>query len=138
MQNRGFEVELVSTILNTKNFTNTLDADGNYVKDQTKDLNLANAIPLQNPYPKVTGGFINNFKFHFVDFGFTFTYSLGGYSYDSGAGKLEKEGVTNSLDANIPIYYRDRWRKPGDESVYGTWQMDIPIQEGSTAQTISG
>lgn len=121
MQNRGFEVELVSTILNTKNFTNTLDADGNYVKDQTKDLNLANAIPLQSPYPKVTGGFINNFKFHFVDFGFTFTYSLGGYSYDSGAGKLEKEGVTNSLDANIPIYYRDRWRKPGDESVYGIY-----------------
>jgi len=102
-------------------YTNTLDADGNYVKDLTKTLNLANAIPLQSPYPKVSGGFTNNFKIYFVDLGFTFTYSLGGYSYDSAAGKLEKEGTTNGLDANIPTYYRDRWRKPGDVSDYGIY-----------------
>jgi hypothetical protein len=180
MQNRGFEVELISTILDTKNFSwtssfnlshnkneilvldgvqtsiisgsqirmvgkpyhtfylrefggidpadgttwfylNTLDAEGNYIKEPTKDLNLAQAIPLQSPYPKFTGGFINNLKFYFVDLGFTFTYSLGGYSYDSGAGKTEKEGVLNNLDGNIPIYYRDRWRKPGDISDYGIY-----------------
>jgi TonB-linked SusC/RagA family outer membrane protein len=180
MRNRGFEAELVSTIINNKNFTwtsslnfshnnnkilvldgeqtsivsgtqirmigkpyntfylrefagidpddgmtwfytNTLDADGNYVKDKTKDLNTANMIPLQSPYPKLTGGFTNNFRIYFADLGFTFTYSLGGYSYDSGAGKLEKEGTTNGLDANIPIYYKDRWRKPGDQSTYGIY-----------------
>ena len=102
-------------------YTNTIDADGNYVKDKTKDLNVANAIPLQSPYPKITGGLINNIKFHFVDLGFTFTYSLGGYSYDSAAGKLDKEGTTNGLHANIPTYYRERWRKPGDESIYGIY-----------------
>jgi len=180
MQNRGVEFEIISTILDTKNFswtssfnlshnkneilvldgvqtsiisgtqirmvgkpyhtfylrefggidpadgttwfyTNTKDADGNYVKEPTKLLNTANFIPLQSAYPKLTGGFINNFKLYFVDLGFTFTYSLGGYSYDVGAGKLEKEGVTNSLDANIPTYYRDRWRKPGDISNYGIY-----------------
>ena len=180
MQNRGFEAELVSTVINKKNlswtaslnvshnknkiqildgvqtsiisgsqirmvgkpyhtfylrefggvdpqdgttwfYTNTKDANGNYVKDQTKDLNLANAIPLQSAYPKVTGGFINNFKIYFVDFGFTLTYSLGGYSYDSAAGKLDKEGTTNGLDANIPTYYRDRWKKPGDITIYGKY-----------------
>ncbi len=102
-------------------YTNTIDADGNYVKEKTKDLNTANAIPLQSPYPKVTGGLVNNIKYYFVDLGFTFTYSLGGYSYDSAAGKLDKEGTTNGLDANIPIYYRERWRKPGDESIYGIY-----------------
>lgn len=102
-------------------YTNTIDADGNYVKEKTKDLNTANAIPLQSPYPKVTGGLVNNIKYHFVDLGFTFTYSLGGYSYDSAAGKLDKEGTTNGLDANIPIYYRERWKKPGDESMYGIY-----------------
>jgi TonB-linked SusC/RagA family outer membrane protein len=102
-------------------YTNTVDGNGNYVKEKTKDLNIANAIPLQSPYPKLTGGFINNFKIFFVDLGFTMTYSLGGYSYDSAAGKLDKEGTTNGLDANIPIYYRDRWRKPGDISQYGIY-----------------
>jgi TonB-linked SusC/RagA family outer membrane protein len=102
-------------------YTNTVDADGNYVKEKTKDLNTANAIPLQSPYPKVLGGLVNNFRIHFIDLGFTFTYSLGGYSYDSAAGKLDKEGTTNGLDANIPVYYRDRWRKPGDESMYGIY-----------------
>ncbi len=178
MRNRGFEVELVSTIINKKDFTwassfnlshnnneilvldgvqqsiisgsqirmvgkpyhtfylrefggvdpadgttwfytNTKDANGNYVKDQTKDLNLANAIPMESAYPLVTGGFVNNLKLNFVDIGFTFTYSLGGHSYDSAAGKLDKEGTTNGLDANIPTYYRDRWRNPGDITIYG-------------------
>jgi TonB-linked SusC/RagA family outer membrane protein len=180
MQNRGYEIEIVSTILNKKNFdwlssfnvthnsnkivvldgvhesiisgsqirmvgkpyhtfylrefggvdpndgttwfyTNTKDANGNYVKDQTKDLNLANAIPLQSAYPKITGGFNNNFKIYFVDLGISCTYSLGGHSYDSAAGKLDKEGTTNGLDANIPIYYRDRWKKPGDVTIYGKY-----------------
>lgn len=102
-------------------YTNTVDADGNYVKEKTKDLNTANAIPLQSPYPKVLGGLVNNFRIFFVDLGFTFTYSLGGYSYDSAAGKLDKEGTTNGLHANIPIYYRERWREPGDESIYGIY-----------------
>jgi hypothetical protein len=102
-------------------YTNTLDASGNYGKVKTKELNLANMIPLQSAYPKFVGGFINNFKYHFIDFGFTFTYSLGGYSYDSGAGKLDKEGTTNGLDGNIPSYYSERWRKPGDQSIYGIY-----------------
>ncbi|MBE0676154.1 MAG: SusC/RagA family TonB-linked outer membrane protein, partial [Bacteroidales bacterium] len=102
-------------------YTNTVDADGNYVKEKTKDLNTANAIPLQSPYPKIVGGLINNFRIYYFDLGLTFTFSLGGYSYDSAAGKLDKEGTTNGLDANIPIYYRDRWRKPGDKSIYGIY-----------------
>ncbi len=102
-------------------YTNTLDADGNYVKEKTKDLNTANMIPLESVYPKVIGGFVNNFKYKIIDLGFTFTYSLGGYSYDSGAGKLDKEGTTNGLDGNIPSYYSNRWRKPGDVSIYGIY-----------------
>jgi TonB-linked SusC/RagA family outer membrane protein len=102
-------------------YTNTLDSEGNYVKEKTKELNTASAVPLQSPYPKFIGGVTNNFRFHFVDLGFTFTFSQGGYSYDSGAGKLDKEGTTNGLDANIPTYYSDRWRKPGDESMYGIY-----------------
>lgn len=102
-------------------YTNTKDADGNYVKEKTKELNTANAIPLQSPYPKLTGGIVNNLRFYHFDLGFTFTYSLGGASYDAGAGKLEKEGTTNGLDANIPSYYSERWRKPGDQSEYGIY-----------------
>ncbi len=102
-------------------YLNTEDAEGNYSKEKTKELNLANMIPLGNPYPVISGGFVNNFKFYFIDLSFTFTYSLGGNSYDSGAGKLEKEGTTNGLDANIPTYYSERWRKPGDIAEYGIY-----------------
>ncbi|MBU1011408.1 MAG: TonB-dependent receptor [Bacteroidetes bacterium] len=180
MRNRGFELELVSTIINKKDlnwtssfnishnkneilvldgvqqsiisgtqirmvgkpyytfylrefagidptdgrtmfYTNTIDANGNYVKETTKELNTVNAIPLESAEPKLIGGFTNNFKYKFIDFGFTFTYSLGGHSYDAAAGKLDKEGTTNGLHANIPTYYSDRWRKPGDESIYGIY-----------------
>lgn len=180
MRNRGFELEIISTNISTKNFewtsgfniahntneilvldgiqqsiisgsqirmvgkpyntfylrefagidpadgmtwfyTNTIDENGNFVKDKTKDLNTANAIPLSSPYPKLTGGLTNNLKYRFIDLGFTFTYSLGGYSYDSGAGKLDKEGTTNGLDANIPSYYSERWRNPGDIATYGIY-----------------
>jgi hypothetical protein len=46
------------------------------------------------------------------DLNFTWTYSLGGNSYDSGASKTELGGKTGY--DNIPQYYERRWQKPGD------------------------
>ena len=45
-----------------------------------------------------------------------FSYQFGGYSYDSAAQKTEHGGSEEEL--NIPIYYKDAWKKPGDITQY--------------------
>ncbi len=74
----------------------------------------ANRISYKQVDAKLLGGFSNNFRYKFVDFNFTWTYSLGGYSYDSGASKTELGGKTGY--DNIPQYYARRWQKPGDDT----------------------
>ncbi len=106
-------------------YTNDLDANGNLVKDLTEDPAKANPIVGKSISPKLTGGLSNYLSYKFIDFGFTFTYSLGGYSYDNAAQKLEHGG--SEPDANIPIYYRDRWQKPGDIAKYEVFIVDNKI-----------
>ena len=98
-------------------YTNTLDENGNYVKDITENSSEANAIVLdKQAEPKFVGGLSNNLRYKWFDLNFTFTYQFGGYSYDNWAQKTEHGG--NDMEANIPTYYKDSWKQPGDITQY--------------------
>jgi TonB-linked SusC/RagA family outer membrane protein len=80
----------------------------------TEDASEANRILYKSVDPKLSGGFTNILKYKFIDLNFTWTYTLGGYSYDQGASKTELAGKTGY--DNIPQYYERRWQKPGDDT----------------------
>jgi TonB-linked SusC/RagA family outer membrane protein len=117
-------------------YTNHLDENGKLVKEITEDPTKANAVIGKSIEPKLTGGISNYFKYKFLDLGFTFTYSLGGYSYDNAAQKLEHGG--SEPDSNIPVYYRDRWKKPGDKSRYEVYIHDnaAPMSDWSSTRRV--
>ena len=98
-------------------YTNDLDEKGNYIKDITENDTEANAIMLdKHAEPKLTGGLSNTLRYRWFDLSFLFSYQFGGYSYDRWAQKTEHGG--NDMEANIPTYYADNWKKPGDVSQF--------------------
>ncbi len=97
-------------------YTNDPDGKGGYVKEITENPNEANYIPMKCADPKVSGGLSNMLRYKWFDFNIMFSYSFGGWSYDNWAQKTEHGG--DDLEANIPTYYRDRWRQPGDQVKY--------------------
>ena len=98
-------------------YTNDLDENGNYIKDITEDSSEANAIALdKHAEPNLIGGLTNTLRYKWFDLSFMFSYQFGGFSYDTWAQKTEHGG--NDLEANIPTYYADNWKKPGDITRY--------------------
>lgn len=106
-------------------FLNTQDADGNYDRSLTTNVDEAQAIPYKSADPKISGGLTNLLEYKNFDLSFTLTYSLGGYSFDQ-AGTYLENGTSSiygdgsgSKGYNLPVYAMDRWQKPGD-------QTDVP------------
>ncbi|MEZ0452586.1 TonB-dependent receptor [Sphingobacterium thalpophilum] len=99
----------------------------------TEDYNAANRILYKSADPKLVGGFTNTFRYKFLDLNFTWTYSLGGYSYDNGAQKTELGGKTGY--DNIPKYYERRWQKPGDETDIEMFMVGNKYDMSSVANT---
>ena len=98
-------------------YTNDVDENGNYIKDITEEINKAHAIVLdKHAEPNAIGGLSNTLRYKWFDLNFMFSYQFGGYSYDNWAQKTEHGG--NDLEANIPPYYKDSWKKPGDVTKY--------------------
>ena len=98
-------------------YTNDVDENGNYIKDITEEINKAHAIVLdKHAEPNAIGGLSNTLRYKWFDLNFMFSYQFGGYSYDNWAQKTEHGG--NDLEANIPSYYKDSWKKPGDITKY--------------------
>lgn len=97
-------------------YTNTKDANGNLVKDITEDPAKANNIAYKHAEPSLIGGLSNTLSYKWFDLNFMLTYQFGGYSYDGWAQKVEHGG--KDLEANIPTYYLDNWKQPGDISQY--------------------
>ena len=83
----------------------------------TEEINKAHAIVLdKHAEPNAIGGLSNTLRYKWFDLNFMFSYQFGGYSYDNWAQKTEHGG--NDLEANIPSYYKDSWKKPGDVTKY--------------------
>ena len=102
---------------NPQFYKNTLDENGNYSKEITEKVKEAKAIVIDKTAdPNLSGGFSNSLRYRWFDLNFLFTFQFGGYSYDNWAQKTEHGG--DDLKANIPTYYKDNWKKPGDISRY--------------------
>lgn len=98
-------------------YTNDVDANGNYIKEITEDYASANAIAQdKHAEPTVIGGLSNRLSYRWFDLSFMFSYQFGGYSYDNWAQKTESAGYDS--EANIPTYYADCWKQPGDNTIY--------------------
>ena len=100
-------------------YKNTKNEDGSYNRELTADANEAESVPYKSVNPKISGGFTNMFSYKWFDLSLTFTYSLGGYSFDK-TGTYIENGTTNIYDSryNLPVYYEDRWQKPGDNAKF--------------------
>ena len=94
-------------------YKNTTDENGNLNKETTKDPRSAEKVILQCADPTITGGLGNSISYKWFDLNFNVNFSFGAWNYDGAAGKLE-HGGDGTL--NIPIYYRKRWQKEGDET----------------------
>lgn len=111
-------------------YTNDLDENGNYIKDITEDPSEANRIPYEkNAEPDIVGGLTNTFRYKWFDLSFLIGYQFGGYSYDIWWQKTEHGG--EDLEANIPIYYLDSWKKPGDVTNYELFIEDADVSMSS-------
>lgn len=118
-------------------YTNEKDANGNYIKDITEDPSEANYIATEeHAEPTVVGGLSNTLRYKWFDLNFMFSYQFGGYSYDNWAQKTEHGG--DDLEANIPIYYRDNWKKPGDITQYEFFyeSPDVPMSDYKTTRRL--
>ncbi|CAK7010117.1 MAG: TonB-dependent receptor P3 [Parabacteroides sp.] len=113
-------------------YLNTQDEQGNYNKEKTDDASKAQAIPYKSADPKIAGGFTNILSYKWFDLGLTFTYSLGGYSFDKAGTLIETDG-SKKKSYNLPVYALDRWQKPGDIT-------DVPrfvLEQGAGPQNSS-
>lgn len=113
-------------------YLNTLDEQGNYNKEKTADASKAQAIPYKSVDPKIAGGFTNILSYKWFDLGVTFTYSLGGYSFDKTGTLIETDG-SKEKSYNLPVYALDRWQQPGDIT-------DVPrfvLEQGAGPQNSS-
>lgn len=98
-------------------YVNDKDKQGNYNKEITESIEKANAIVLdKHAEPNIIGGLSNSLRYRWFDLSVMFSYQFGGYAYDRWAQKTEHGG--NDLKANIPVYYRDSWKRPGDITRY--------------------
>ena len=102
-------------------FMNDELEDGTINRELTDNQSNATRIPYKSPFPKAVMGLTNNFRWRFIDLGFTFSSTLGGYSYDRAADKTQTSGASDALVNQIPTYYRDSWKQPGDNANYEAW-----------------
>ena len=102
---------------NPQFYKNDLLEDGTYSKEITENAAEAKSIMLdKHAEPNVTGGLYNSFRYKWFDLSFLFNYQFGGFSYDTWAQKTEHGGY--DMEANIPTYYADSWKQPGDITKY--------------------
>ena len=118
-------------------YTNEKDKDGNYIKDITDDPSDANRIASsKRADPVVVGGLTNTFKYRWFDLSFMIGYQFGGNAYDIWWQKTEHGG--DDLEANIPIYYLNSWKQPGDITKYEHFieSPDNPMSDYITSRSI--
>ncbi|MDR2679392.1 MAG: TonB-dependent receptor [Tannerella sp.] len=99
----------------------------------TKKADEANYIIYKGPDPVISGGFNNTLKYKIIDLGFLWTFTLGGYSYDNGASKLEHGG--KSEKGAIQTLYRDRWKQPGDRTDIEMFMVGNPYDMTSVVNS---
>lgn len=114
-------------------YTNKENADGSLDKTVTEDPSEAYRIATKHADPVVQGGLSNTLSYKGFDLNFMLSYQFGGYSYDNWAQKTEHGG--DDPEGNIPVYYRDRWQNPGDNTDIERFILNGDISMKSYATT---
>lgn len=119
-------------------YKNTQNADGTINREVTTDYTKVQRIIYDNVDPVVAGGLSSNFSYKWLDFGFTFTYSLGGHALNSdniGNGN----GSTSNYNGQLPEYYQidQMWKKPGDIASLPKFQAGSIGAIGSSRYIVS-
>lgn len=115
-------------------YDNVPQADGTLSKNITEDPTEANYIVTdKHAEPTVSGGLGNTLRYRWFDLNFLFTYQFGGYSYDTWAQKTEHGGY--EMERNIPLYYENNWKQPGDVTNYEIFIEDPDVRMSSYATT---
>lgn len=112
-------------------YVNNPDKPGD--RSITESASEANYIMYKSPDPKLSGGWSNTLKYKWFDLNFLFTYTLGGYSYDAGASKLEHAG--KSEKGAIQTLYRDRWKQAGDVTDIEMFMVGNPYSMASVVNS---
>lgn len=128
-------------------YLNTQDEQGNYNKEKTDDASKAQAIPYKSADPKISGGFTNIISYKWFDLGLTFTYSLGGYSFDKTGTLIETDGSkenhttclymlwtvgrSREIELMFPVLYWNRSRTTKFIPLYSQYRPHPP-QEPDT------
>lgn len=103
-------------------YVNKVKEDGTIDRSLTEDYDEAQKVLGVSTSPKLVGGLTNSLRYRWFDFSFTMTFSLGGYSYDNASQKSRTAGAGSAAANNqIPEYYRDCWKQPGDVAKYESW-----------------
>lgn len=92
-----------------------INGDGDDARNTTVNLSEANMTTVGNNQTTIEGGLSNNMVWKFIDFGFTFTYALGGDAFDYATWQ-HGNGSTNEYNGAVPTLYdiNDIWSGPGD------------------------
>ncbi|MDR0976301.1 MAG: SusC/RagA family TonB-linked outer membrane protein, partial [Prevotellaceae bacterium] len=115
-------------------YTNSVDENGRLTRDITEDNAKAmQTVVGKHAEPVVIGGLSNKLRYRWFDLSFLFSYQFGGYSYDNWAQKTENGGY--DLKANIPTYYADSWKKPGDVTKYEVFIEAPKVRMNSVTTT---
>lgn len=115
-------------------YTNAVKADGSLDKEITEDPSDANYfVTDKHAEPIVVGGLSNTLRYLWFDLSFMFSYQFGGTSYDNWAQKTEHGGY--EMGRNIPAYYRNSWKQPGDITTIEQFIEDPDVRMSSYATT---
>ena len=92
-------------------YTNTLLADGSRDRSTTNNFGDASRIIAGNPYPDITAGLTNSFRYQNFDLSFTFQGQWGASIYNNGGRYQSANGDFYDNQSKDQL---NRWQQPGD------------------------
>lgn len=96
------------------------DKDGN--EQKTTSYSDADYHLCKNALPDLYGGFGTNFSYKGIDLGVSFTYSIGGQSYDGAYASLMGSPIAGSTGKNIHKDVQNAWSEDNPTSNIPRWQ----------------
>lgn len=101
-----------------------LKANGKDTARRSSDLTVADPVYMGTTQPLWSGGITNNISYGPFSLSFLVIYNFGNVMR-----RDVNQFFTGRLSTNIPAYFDNRWKNPGDEAI-----TDVPRYNGNTAQ----
>ncbi len=104
-------------------YKDVTDDEGNVKRETTSSYSAATQYLCDDPTPKLYGGFGTSFEFFGVDISASFTYSLGGLTYDSGYAALMASPTGDSTGGNFHRDILKAWTPENKDSDIPRFQL---------------